>query len=179
MPKSAEVSVQEQPLLRTHWLTCSSELLEQGRDVTKWSDLCLWNITPVTQESLSHLLFFKPAFKFLLLFNEMLRNKTDRRKQLANHPVMKAKDVNCLPAIFHTTNLPSDPHLAGEDTTQRRFTVASSLWISCPFPRKACSGGHPEHTQSYLESGEGPNWEATGEQEKPNLPQTYTYLSSF
>lgn len=49
--------MQEQPLLSTHWLTCSSELLEQGRDVNKWSDLSPWNTTPETQENLSHLWF--------------------------------------------------------------------------------------------------------------------------
>lgn len=47
--------------------------------------------------------------------------------------------------------------------------VASSLCISSPFPRKTCSGGLPEHTWSYLESGEGPYWEARREQQKPDL----------
>lgn len=65
-------------------------------------------------------LVFNPPFKSLLLFNEMLHNKTDWRKQLVNHPVMKAKDVNCLPALLHMTNLPSDPHLAGEDTQRSK-----------------------------------------------------------
>ena len=55
-----------------------------------------------------------------------------------------------------------DPHLAGKDATRRRLsTVTSSLWISCPFPSRACPGWHPEHTWSYLGSGEGPNWGET------------------
>lgn len=51
----------------------------------------------------------------------MLHSKTDWRKQLAIHPVMKAKDVNCLPALLHMTNLQPDLHLAGEDTQRSNF----------------------------------------------------------
>lgn len=35
----------------------------------------------------------------------MLHNKTDWKKQLANHPAMKAKDYNCLPTIIYMINL--------------------------------------------------------------------------
>lgn len=63
--------------------------------------------TRMTQKRLSHLLVFKPPFKSPYFFNEMLHNKTDWKKQLAKHLAMKAKDVNCLPAIPYMINLPS------------------------------------------------------------------------
>lgn len=35
----------------------------------------------------------------------MPHNNTDWKKNLAKHPAMKAKDVNCLPAILYMINL--------------------------------------------------------------------------
>lgn len=73
---------------------------------------------------------FQTTFSIPFAFNEMLHNKTGWRKQLANHPVMKAKDVNCLPALLHMTNLPSDLHLAGEETQRSSFQPLDFMLFS-------------------------------------------------
>lgn len=56
-----------------------------------------------------------------------LNNKTDWKETLAKHPVVKAKDGNCPPAIFYVIDLPSvrdaRPHLAGEDAARRRLST--------------------------------------------------------
>lgn len=97
----------------------------QGCEQMKWL-VPMKHHTSDTGEPFSPLVF-KPPFKSLLLFNEMLHNKRDWRRQLANHPVMKAKDVNCLPALLHQT-----------PTWQERIPrgVASSLWISMLLSKK-------------------------------------------